>query len=219
VKNLPSGRIVDISVGIHGGMLTWPSDPDVQIEPVSRVGWGDSASVSQLHFGSHTGTHVDPPFHFIENGSTVDELSLNSLVGPAQVVDLTGTAGEISASDLDALDLDARVERILLKTPNSRIWQEAGQKFPDRYASLSPEAAQWLVDRGVRLVGTDFLSIEKRGAPGHPTHLTLLGAGVVIVEGLNLAGVEPGAYGLICLPLKIVDGDGAPARAILIHQG
>ncbi len=215
---MPKGRIVDISVGIHPGMLTWPSDPSVEVEPVSRVARGDPASVSQLHLGSHTGTHVDPPFHFIEDGPTVDELPLDSLMGPASVVDLTGTAGEITTSDLNALDLDSAVERILLKTPNSKIWREASPTFPGNYASLSPEAAQWLVDRGIRLVGTDFLSIERRGVPGHPTHLTLLEAGVVIVEGLNLTSVAPGNYELVCLPLKIVDGDGAPARAILIQE-
>jgi arylformamidase len=218
VTILPKGRIVDISVGVHPGMLTWPSDPGVQVEPVSRVALGDPASVSQLHLGSHTGTHVDPPFHFIKEGSTVDELPLDALVGPASVVDLTGTSGEITASDLAQLGLPAGVERILLKTANSKIWQEASPTFPGEYIALSPDAAQWVVERGVRLVGTDFLSIETRGAPGHPVHHTLLAAGVVIVEGLNLTDVEEGNYGLVCLPLKIIGGDGAPARAILIRE-
>jgi arylformamidase len=218
VTNLPKGRIVDISLGVHPGMLTWPSDPGVQVEPVSRVSRGDSASVSQLHLGSHTGTHVDPPFHFITDGPTVDELPLDALVGPASVVDLTGTAEEITEPDLDALGLPAEVERVLLKTANSEIWQEATPTFPEAYTSLSPEAAEWLVSRRIKLVGIDFLSIERRGAPGHPTHRALLSAGVVIVEGLDLSGIEAGYYGFVCLPLKILDGDGAPARAILMRE-
>jgi arylformamidase len=218
VTILPPGRIVDISVGVHPGMLTWPSDPGVEIEAVSRVSLGDPASVSHLSLGSHTGTHVDPPFHFIEHGSTVDELDLDALVGPASVLDLTGRGAEITASDLDAVGLEPEVERILLKTSNSQIWQEVSPDFPDEYTALSPDAAEWLVARGIRLVGTDFLSIERRGASGHPTHMTLLGAGVIIVEGLDLTGVEPGSYWLVCLPLKVVDGDGAPARAILIRE-
>jgi arylformamidase len=212
----PRGRIVDISVGIHPAMLTWPSDPDVEVQPVSRVAAGDTASVSNLKFGSHTGTHVDPPFHFLEHGSTVDELSLDVLVGPAVVADLTGSDGEVDASDLEGLDLGEGVVRLLLKTKNSSIWQQSSPPFPDNYVSVSADGAQWLVSRGIQLVGTDFLSIERRGAPGHPTHVTLLEAGVVIVEGLDLREVEAGDYTLICLPLKIIDGDGAPARAILV---
>lgn len=219
MNDLPTGRIVDISVGVHPAMLTWPSDPEVEIEPVSRVARGDAASVSNLKLGSHTGTHVDPPFHFLEHGSTVDQLSLEVLVGPAVVADVTSAGGEITESDLESLGLAKGVARLLLKTKNSSIWQQPSPAFPDNYVSLSADGAEWLVSKGIQLVGTDFLSIERRGAPGHPTHVTLLEAGVVIVEGLALGEVEAGDYTLICLPLKILEGDGAPARAILIGDG
>jgi arylformamidase len=215
---LSEDQILDVSVGIHPGMLTWPSDPGVVVDPVSRVSRGDVASVSELHLGSHTGTHVDPPFHFIAEGGTVDRISPTALVGPAMVVDLTHVDGEVAALDLEAAGLEADCRRVLMKTRNSEIWSDPSPKFPASYVSLSAGGARWMVERRILLVGIDFLSIEKRGNPGHPTHLTLLGAGVVIVEGLNLSQVQPGEYTLVCLPLKIIDGDGAPARALLLKR-
>lgn len=211
------GKIIDVSVGIGPDMITWPGDPTVHIEGTRRLSRGDSANVSKLEFGSHTGTHVDPPLHFLEGGAGVDRLPLDVLTGPAKVVDLTHVEDAISPADLDALELGAGVERLLFQTRNSEIWRGPAV-FPDHYVALSAEGAAWIVDHGVRLVGIDFLSIEKRKTPGHPTHNTLLRAGVVIIEGLNLSAVQPGDYGLVCLPLKIVDGDGAPARAVLMKD-
>lgn len=210
--------IIDVSLPVGPQMLTWPGDPAVAIEGRSRIARGDAANVSELVMGSHTGTHVDPPVHFIDGAPGVDTLDLDALVGAAEVVDLRGIAGEIDVSHLEALALPDGVERLLLYTDNSTLWTTDVVGFPDSYTCLSPDAARWLVERGVRLVGTDFLSIERRGAPGHPVHMTLLHAGVVIVEGLNLSGVEPGGYTFACLPLRVVDGDGAPARAILITE-
>ena len=212
--------MVDITLPIGPDMLVWPGDPPVVVEAVSRLEDGDQANVSELRLGSHTGTHVDPPAHFLPDGATVDRLPLDALVGEAVVADFTDTPGPIGPAELDRLWLPATPTRLLLKTANSALWHGCGPiPFPDHYVALSPEGAAWLVERGVRLVGTDFLSIEERGAPGHPTHHTLLRAGVVILEGLDLFAVEPGSYTLVCLPLKIAGGDGAPARAVLSSPG
>lgn len=210
--------IKDISLPIGPDLLTWPGDPAIDVAPSSRISRGDSANVSELRLGSHTGTHIDPPLHFIDEGAGVDGIDLGVLVGRATIADLTACGETIEVSDLEALDLQEGTERLLFKTRNSEIWRHLPAKFPDSYVALSPEGAQWIVTNGIRLVGTDFLSIEKRGSPGHPTHVTLLLAGVVIVEGLDLSDVSPGNYRLVCLPLRIVGGDGAPARAILIED-
>jgi arylformamidase len=210
--------IFDVSLGIGPSMLTWPGDPAVEVDPAKRLSKGDPANVSELRLGSHTGTHVDPPFHFIDGAPGVDALDLNVLVGPALVVDLRDAGESIGPAELDALDLPAGTERILFRTKNSELWKKPHVEFPDSYTALSPEGAAWCVERGLKLVGTDFLSIEARGASGHPTHVTLLRAGVIIVEGLDLSEIGPGAYKFSCTPLKIVGGDGAPARAILSTQ-
>jgi len=207
--------ILDVSLGIGPDMLTWPGDPPVEIDPAKRLAKGDPANVSELRLGTHTGTHVDPPFHFIDGGPTADALDLDVLVGPAVVADLRHAGPSITPADLDALNLPAGTTRVLFRTPNSELWTSKTVRFPDSYTALTPESARWCVDRGIRLVGTDFLSIEQRGAPGHPTHVALLKAGAIILEGLDLSRIDPGAYELFVLPLKVLDGDGAPARAIL----
>ena len=207
--------IYDVSLGIGPDMLTWPGDPSVEVDPAKRLAKGDPANVSELRLGTHTGTHVDPPFHFIDGGRTAEALDLTVLVGPALVADLRHAGPSITPAEMDALAVPAGTERILFRTPNSELWGRTPVRFPDTYTSLTPEGARWCIDRGIRLVGTDFLSIERKGTPGHPTHVTLLEAGVIILEGLDLSAVEPGAYELSVLPLKILGGDGAPARAIL----
>ena len=167
-----------------------------------------------LDFGAHTGTHVDAPAHFIEGANTIDKLPLETLIGPARVVRVPDEALEIDPAFLTNCDLEG-VERVIFHTRNSTFWN--GEGFRKDYTHLLPEAAELLVERGVKLVGTDYLSIEKFHSGHHRTHLTLLRKNIVIVEGLNLSGVPPGDYELICLPLKISDGagDGAPARVVL----
>lgn len=216
-------RILDISLPVGPGMLVWPGDPPVAVEPTSRIARGDPANVSELRLGSHTGTHVDPPAHFLDGEGTADGLPLDALVGDAVVADLTGRPGPLGPDDLDGLQLPAGTARLLLKTDNSALWGRLARRFPDgspfpeSYVALSPAGARWVVDHGIRLVGTDFLSIEERDAPGHPTHVTLLSARVVILEGLDLSAVAAGTYTLACLPLRVAGGDGAPARAVLIE--
>ncbi len=208
---------IDVSLGIDRDLLTWPGDPGIVITRTAQLERGDSANVSELRMGSHTGTHVDPPLHFIDGGPGVDLLSPDALIGEAVVVDLRGFEGAIGAEELERVAL-GHARRVLLKTDNSEIWRTKRPTFPERYVSLSPKGAAWLVEREVVLVGIDFLSIEKAHTPGHPTHRALLEAGVVILEGLDLSNVEPGTYELLCLPLKILGGDGAPARAMLITR-
>ena len=208
--------ITDISLPIRTGQLSWPGDPPVAVTPFFRLADGHPSNVSEVRLSSHTGTHVDPPAHFLDGAATVDQLPLGTLVGEAAVVDLTGRAGPIGPADLDSLGVAPGTERLLMKTDNSARWPERLHTFPDDYVALSPAGAAWRVGRGVRLVGTDFLSVEEYGAPGHPTHVTLLSAGVVILEGLDLSRVEAGTYTLACLPLPLAGCDGAPARAVLI---
>lgn len=205
--------IYDITVPIRSRMPVYEGDPGVDIQPWSALARGDSANVSFLHFGAHTGTHVDAPAHFIEGTRKIDALALEALIGRARVIRVPDDVAEIGPDFLAKCDLD-QVERVLFHTRNSSFWSES---FRKDYTHLLPEAAQTLVDLGVKLVGTDYLSIEKFHSGHHRTHLALLSNDVVIVEGLNLSEVAAGDYELICLPLKIADGagDGAPARVVL----
>jgi len=206
--------IYDVTVPIRANMPVYEGDPGVKIEPWSAFAKGDSSNVSMLNFGAHTGTHVDAPAHFIEGANTIDKLPLETLIGPARVLKVPEATMEIDAGFIAGCDLDG-VERLLFCTRNSSFWN--GEGFRRDFTHLLPEAAQLLVDRGIRLVGTDYLSIEKFHSGQHRTHITLLSKNVVIVEGLNLSGVPAGDYELICLPLKIAAGagDGAPARVVL----
>ncbi|MDE3088564.1 MAG: cyclase family protein [Chloroflexota bacterium] len=209
-------KIHDISIPISSTMPTYPGDPAVTIEPVLQITRGDAANVSRLSFGDHSGTHLDPPVHFIPGGKTVDQIDLTVLYGPARVVDMTGVEKAITARDLARVKLPKRAVRILFKTRNSGLWDRPG--FQKDFVALAWDAAQWLVDHGVILVGIDYLSAELFDASEPKTHRILLGAGIVIVEGLNLTAITPGNYTLACLPLKIKNGDGGPARAILIEE-
>ncbi|HYZ10453.1 MAG TPA: cyclase family protein [Actinomycetota bacterium] len=210
-------RVIDVSLGVGPDLPTWPGDPGVEVVPTARLARGDQANVSELRMGSHTGTHVDPPVHFIDGEASIDALPLETLVGTAVVADLRGSEG-IGPAELDALDLRAGVERLLCRTDNSDRWASAVAEFPDDYVAITPDGARWIAERGLRLVGVDFLSVERDGPPDFPVHRTLLGAGVIVVEGLDLSKVEPGPYTLVCAPLKVIGGDGAPARALLIES-
>lgn len=208
-------RIHDVSLPISDSMPIYSGDPSVEIEPVSRIARGDGANVSFLKLGSHTGTHVDSPYHFAEGGITIDRVPLDVLVGECYVCEIASSEA-VTVSELEAHGLPEGCTRVLFKTSNSRLW--ADERFHTDFVYIEPEAASWLVDRGVRLVGIDYLSVDRFKSGTHPTHLRLLGSGVVAVEGLDLGAVAEGTYLLVCLPLKIRDGDGAPARVILIEQ-
>jgi arylformamidase len=206
---------IDISLPIGPALLTWPGNPPAEVAPFQRIAAGDGSNVSELTIGTHSGTHVDPPVHFVEGAAGIDQVPLDVLIGECVVVDARGRTGELSAADMDELAIPADATRVLLRTDNSELWQRLPVAFPDEYVCLGADAARWVVARGIRLVGTDFLGIERQGSPGHPTHIELLSNSVVIVEGLNLGEVGPGSYRLSVLPLRIVDGDGGPARAVL----
>lgn len=212
-------RIHDISLTIRPDMPVWPGDPTVVMQRQASIEAGDGVNVSWLELGTHTGTHLDPPLHFIPEGKSVDELDLDALVGPAHVVAFD-VEEAITAADLEAAGLPDDATRLLCKTRNSELWTEKPTEFVEDFVYVSPDAAQWLVDRGFRLVGVDYLSVEQFEAAGQgaPTHHILLEAGVIAVEGLNLAGIPAGRYTLVCLPLKIQAGDGAPCRAILMEE-
>jgi arylformamidase len=202
---------IDISVSIYAGMVLWPGDPAVEISQPMHLDRGDVCTVSRLALGMHTGTHVDAPSHFLKGAKGVDALSLDAMVGPARVVEVLDTAA-IGETDLNGRGIE-RGDRILLKTANSaRCWNT--DEFVPDFAHLTLDGANYLAGLRVRTIGIDYLSIG-HGDDGPAVHRALLGADVLIVEGLNLSGVEPGAYDLVCLPLKIRGGDGAPARALL----
>lgn len=207
--------ILDITVPISAGMVVWPGDPQVEIEPVARIAEGSTCNISRVCFSNHIGTHVDPPLHFIDGAGTVDNLPLDALIGPAYVAHIPNR-NAISADDLQSANIP-RTERLLLKTDNARFWPPQDSVFHEDFVHITPDAARWVVERGIRLIGIDYLSIQQFNAPTPDTHITLLYKGVVILEGVDLSKVEPGEYQLICLPLKIANGDGAPARAVLVR--
>ena len=201
---------IDISVPIRPGMIVYEGDPDVRLERAQSIADGATANISRLDFGVHTGTHVDAPVHFIEGGAGAERLLLETLVGEAHVVDATGIDDVLDDTALRRLDPPEGTERLIFKTQNSRLWDR--DEFSHDFLRLSAEGARYLVEHHVRLVGIDYLSVGDDEA-----HLALLAAGVVPLEGLDLRGVKPGKYRLVCLPLRIVDADGAPARAVLLR--
>ena len=208
--------IYDITVPLTNEMPTYPGDPGVQITDWYSLAQGDPANVTRLNIGVHTGTHVDAPAHFIKGASPVESLPLDVLVGPSQVVEVP--EGKLSIDkEFVAQHCEPGVTRVLFKTRNSNFWNDQSIGFREDFTYLALTAAEYLVAKGVRLVGIDYLSIEQFGQKDHPTHLALLSKGVVIVEGLNLSAVPAGQYELICLPMRIRSGqgDGAPARAVL----
>jgi arylformamidase len=203
---------IDVTVPIRSGMATYEGDPAVTLERVAAIAEGGICNVSRLDFGVHSGTHIDAPVHFIDGGAGVEATPIEALIGRALVIDATGITGDIDAATLRSFDLPAGIDRVLLKTPNSRLWD--GHSFSREFFGVTEDGAGYLAERGVRLVGIDYLSIAPFGDPA-PTHVALLGAGVVILEGLDLRLIEPGDYEMVCLPLLITGADGAPARTLL----
>lgn len=206
-------RWIDVSMGLRDGMVHWPDDPPVEIKRARDLDRGDPATVSRLSLGAHSGTHLDAPAHFFPEGAGIDAMPLDATIGPARVAEI----GDPTAVTPEALQrLDVREgERLLLKTRNSLRARQQTEAFQEDFAHLTPEAATWLAERRLRCVGIDALSVAGFGTDAGATHRPLLEAGVWIIEGLMLSGVEPGVYELVCLPLRVEGGDGAPARAVL----
>jgi arylformamidase len=209
-------KIYDITVPISDPMPVWPGDPGVELSQVSQIEAGEDSNVSRLSMGVHTGTHVDAPLHFLPNGFSLDEVPIDYFIGQVQVVDLS-EASIITAQDLLQVDLEIGISRILFKTHNSTFWARGERCFQEDFVALSPDAAHFLVDRGYRLVGIDYLSIAPY-RESRPTHEILLGANIIILEGINLTSVPPGIFTLYCLPLKLEKVEGAPVRAILTRE-
>jgi arylformamidase len=208
-----AGRVHDVSRPLQDGGVIYPGDPEILFRPHSAIDRGDPANVTALSLGSHSGTHVDAPRHFLPGGNPVDRLPLERLIGPAVVLDLPGAAACVSAADLAGQDLRGH-RRVLLRTRNSAASAET--RFTPDYCALGLDGAEYLIEHGVELIGIDALSIEPFGSVDFTVHHLLLGRGVVIVEGLDLSSVARGVYQLVCLPLRLEGLDGAPARAVLI---
>ena len=207
-------KVYDISVPLRADMPTYSGEPGPRLQFAKQLSKGDSANVSVLSLGSHTGTHVDAPSHFLDGAPGVDSLPPEALVGPAFVAEHGGES-HITAADLDALAIPPDCRRLLFKTSNGRLWDDA--EFQRDFIALAPDAARALAEGGLRLVGIDYLSIERFRPERHEVHETLLASGVVILEGLDLRQVSPGEYFLVCAPLNVVGAEGAPARVFLIE--
>ncbi len=207
-------KIYDITVPLSNDVAVYEGDPKVEITTANSIEKGDAANVSKLCFGAHTATHVDAPNHFIEGTRKVDELDLYKLIGKCRVVEIDKSVLAIEPKHIENLE---NAERVLFKTRNSDFCNDSEGGFRKDFTYIEPEAAQVLVEKGVQLVGIDYLSVEKFGSTDFRTHTTLLEKEVVIIEGLDLREVSAGDYELICLPLKVISetGDGAPARTVL----
>lgn len=204
---------IDVSVPMRSGMIHWPGNPPVKIERIRDIEAGASSNISMLSMGSHSGTHVDAPAHFIAGGRGIDTVDLDSLIGPARVIE-SRDRESIKEREIDELKISPG-ERILFRTRNSTRNWSAGEFLRDS-VSITSGAARRLVTLGVRTVGIDYLSVGRHGDPdGRETHLALLSAGITIIEGLDLQAAPAGEYEMICLPLRIESGDGSPARVLL----
>jgi arylformamidase len=204
-------RLIDVSVPLDAQLPTYPHNTPFSLEPIKRIARGDSSNVSTLHMSAHTGTHVDAPRHFFDQGAGTESLPLELLIGRARVIAIDSRAG-VAAEDLAPIDLSDDI-RVLIKTHNSRLW--GAPEFHEDYVGVTDSGAKYLVDHGIKVVGVDYLSVEKFHNPGAPAHHVLLGAGTIVIEGLNLQEVDPGVYEMFCLPLRVVGSDGAPARVVL----
>jgi arylformamidase len=205
----------DITLPVSPQLPSWPGDPGTTLKRVKDMDAGDANNVSRIDSSVHFGTHLDAPVHFINGAGAVEDLPLEVLIGPATVAAFADDVAAITPQALDGLGLAPSVTRLLLKTRNSDLWNRPDHQFYRDYVALTPAAAEWMVQRDIRLVGIDYLSIQAFHDPDNATHLTLLGAGVIIVEGLDLRAVPAGQYEFTCLPMKLAGSDGAPVRAVL----
>lgn len=209
--------IYDISLTISPDLPIWPDDPPLELEQFESMDKGGHNNITKMSSCVHIGTHVDAPHHFLNDGRTVEQLSLDVLTGPCYVIQLPDGIEAITAEVLERTEITSEMKRVLFGTRNSHLWARGETEFQTDFVAITEDGADWLVERGIQLVGVDYLSVAPYG-DSIPTHTILLKAGVVLVEGLNLSNVMRGFYDLYCLPLKIAGSDGAPARAILIQS-
>lgn len=211
---IPSKTYIDVTVPISPQLPTWPGSPTVSFQRSMDLALGDVATDTTLNFSVHTGTHVDAPLHFLPEGSSVDLLSLDVMIGPAYVAVIPDSVDAITPETLAALPIPHGTERLLLRTRNSQLWVDRVSTFQRDFVALTADAAQWVVDQEIKLIGVDYLSVQ-RFCDGPETHQILLGADVIVIEGLNLSALSTGIYELLCLPIKLEGVEGAPARVLL----
>lgn len=213
-----SAEMIDISLPLHPRLPTWPDGTGFSLRWTKRIDRGDRVNNSHVSFDVHFGTHVDVPYHYFDtDGRTVDQVPVDSFIGPCTVIDLPGVK-EVTMTELSKAAVDLDTERLLIRTDNSRIWSDDISEFKPDYTAVSTDAARWITRQGLRLVGIDYLSIGNMES-GRDVHRILLEAGVVVLEGIDLSLAPPGRYELLCLPLNIVGAEGAPARAVLRSTG
>jgi arylformamidase len=204
-------KLIDVTVPLDAQLATYPRNTPFSLEPIQRIASGGHSNVSTLHMSAHTGTHVDAPRHFFDDRPGTESLPLELLIGRTRVIEVSSRTG-VTAEDLDGFNLSDDI-RVLIKTRNSQLW--ASPEFHPDYVGVLESGAKYLVEHGIKVVGVDYLSVEQFQNPGAPAHHTLLGAGTIVIEGLDLRDVEPGIYEMFCLPLRVVGSDGAPARVVL----
>ena len=209
--------LYDISLPLSPDLPIWPGDSPLSLIQTMSMDTGADANVSRLEAGVHSGTHVDAPHHFLNDGRTVETLPLDALVGPAYVLRIADDVSLITAEVLSRASIPEGTTRLLLRTRNSRWWQRGDKTFHEDFVAVTADGAAWMVAHDIRLVGVDYLSVAPYD-DGVPTHRILLEAGIVIIEGCDLSRVPQGEYDLYCLPLKLVGAEGAPARTILIAK-
>ena len=210
-------QIKDITLPVYPSMPVWPGDEEVTLYRQQKIENGNNANVSFLGFSVHTGTHIDAPYHFLQDGYTVECIPMDRMIGEVQVIEIPDSAQSIGVKELSSAGIHQHTSRILFKTTNSLYWEKHEQKFQKDFVALENDGAQWLVDKGIRTVGIDYLSIAPFSR-GKQTHETLLKSEILIIEGLNLSGIEVGVWNLICLPLKLNGAEGSPARVVLTRE-
>jgi len=209
-------KIHDITLTLSPELPVWPGDPKVELKQVTFIPKGDSCNISHLAMSVHAGTHVDAPYHFLNDGKTVETLPLEALIGAVCVIQVADAVDKLTRAVLEHAEIPEDAERILFKTRNSAIWARE-KTFQNEFVAITADGAEWLSARNLRLIGMDYLSVAPFG-DATDTHQTLLRKGIVLLEGVNLSQIKPGCYELFCLPLKLSKSDGAPARVVLIEK-
>ena len=207
-------EIKDVTVEIRPDMAVWPGDDPVRLTREKKIEEGKNANVSSLSLSVHTGTHIDAPFHFLQDGYAVEKIPMDLLIGEAQVVNIPEEYRSINEAVLENAKIELGITRVLFRTANSSHWEKLGNELMKDFVAIAEDGARWLVNHGIKTVGIDYLSIAPFGN-SRPIHNVLLTDKVLIIEGLNLAGVDPGIWTMYCLPLKLKGSDGAPARVVL----